>query len=352
MGEIAADKVRRETKRIFLTVAALILLLASPAKAQQQAYIWDGNSMQPVTDTRNLVCQKWSIWLFTSDDHSKVPGQQWGAIIRESESDVMDQLKDAQDIEDQIIAGAGNGQLAWLTYHNYIGPICNVKPPNPDANDALDQLESLGNRLDKAYSMIQELWPTHKSALEEQMNQLMETIQRVNKLRNDLEQRNRSAMMTINASIDEIIRNTDTLESKSQQITHRFGSGTNVAAKPPATSTWSRQQVNVLGSNISQNIQVNGSQVQVSQLAISGSNGQGQSYSFSTQSLDSGSIRVQSQGGIWVVSLGSTSRNVSLRIANGAGAVTNEVVSTVSLYFSSQAQAQAAANSFSQLAGR
>jgi hypothetical protein len=324
-----------------------MLLVGSPAKAEQQAYIWDGNTMQPVTDTRDLACRKWSIWLFTFDDHAKVPGTQWGNIVGDSEGDVMNQLKNNQEMEDQLKLAPGK---VWLTDYNFTGPICNVKPFDPDVNDTLDQLEALSHRLNKAYSLIRKLWPDHKSALEEQMTHLLENIQRVNGLRNDLVQRNRSAMMTINANIEEITRSTDTLESKSQQITRRFGSAPSVNANPPASNAWTQQQVNVLGSNISQNIQVNGGQVQVRQSVVNDPNGQGQAYSFSAQSLNPAAISVQSQGAVWVVSLRSTSRNVSMQITNSGGGVTNEVVSTIQLYFSSQAQAQAAANSFSQLA--
>jgi hypothetical protein len=77
----------------------------------------------------------------------------------------------------------------------------------------------------------------------------------------------------------------------------------------------------------------------------------GQAYSFTAQCLNPAAISVQSQGAVWVVSLRSTSRNVNIQITNGGGGVTNELVSSINLYFSSQAQAQAAAQSFTQLAG-
>jgi hypothetical protein len=348
MERAARSEGTRETKRVFVTLVILQLLIAFSAMAQDRAYVWDGNTMQPVTDTRDLACRKWSIWLLTSYDHTKVPGQQWGNIVGDSEGDVMNQLKNNQEIEDQLKLAPGK---VWLTNYNYIGPICNVKPFDPDINDALDELEGLSRRLNGGYSMIRRLWPGHKSELEEQMTQLLENIQRANKLRNDLLQRNRSAMMTINQQLDEMMHSTQSLETKSQLITLRFGSGGNLAAKPPAGNGWTQQQVNVLGSNISQSIQVNVGQVQVRQTVVNDPNGQGQAYSFSTQSLNPATISVQSQGAVWVVSLRSTSRNVSMQITNGGGGVTNEVVSTIQLYFSSQAQAQAAAQSFSQLAG-
>jgi hypothetical protein len=339
-------------KRISWTTALLILLVTSSAKAQQQAYIWDGNTMQPVTDTRDLACRKWSIWLFTLDDHAKVPGGQWGNIVGESESDVMAQLKKGQEDDDAVTRGSRNPQGdTWLSHRNYTGPICNVKPFNPDVNDALDQLESLSHRLDHAYSMLRKLLPDHASELEDQLKQLAETLQRVNKLRNDLVQRNRSGLMTINKEIEEATRRTQALETNSQQIAHRFGSGANLPAKPPASTSWSHQQVTVLGANISQSIQMNGGKIHVSQTVVNDPNGQGQAYSFSAQSLDSAATSVKAQGTLWVVSLRSTSRNVSMQITNGGGGVTNEVVSTIQLYFSSQAQAQAAATSFSQWAG-
>jgi hypothetical protein len=256
IGQAGSKERLKKSKGICLAATALLLLAAWSANAQEGAFVWDGNRLQPVTNTRDLACRKWSIWLFTSDDHAKVPGGQWGNIVGESESDVLDQLKHGQEEDDVVTRGSRNPHGdAWLSHRNYTGPICNVKPPDADVKDSLDQLESLGHRLDQAYSVIRKLLPGHASELEDQVKQLAETLQRVNKLRNDLEQRQRSAMMTINSSIDEITHKTDALESKSQQIAQRLGSGTNVAAQPPATgSAGLHTVVQASGGKISQEL--------------------------------------------------------------------------------------------------
>jgi len=327
---------------LILVVLAISAIIS--AHGQEQAYVWDGRSLQPLYNKQGISCRKWSIWLFASDDHIKVSGQQWGNIVEDSESGTLGQLKDRQEMERQL-----GYAIDGFTYFNYTGPICNVKPFDSDTNDDLDRLEALGRRLNEVYEKLRTVLPAHKSEILDQLEQLAKTFQRVNQLRNDLVQRQRSGLMTINSKIDEISNTTSILEDKSQQVTSRTPSTGDQNTSAIGTNNWKQQEFSFQGSTMSQNVQIKGKRIKVDQLVVGDPNGQGQSYSFDAQTLDPAAINVSSQGGLWVVSLRSTSRNINLRITDGKGNGMSELVSTVQLYFSSQTIAQAAENSLLQL---
>jgi hypothetical protein len=233
-------------RRTSLVLTALILYFAFSARADDQAYVWDGNTLQPLFNTEGIYCTSWSIWLFSSDNHSKTPGTQWGNIVKDSEAAATAKLKETQSVEDKVMEITGHHN--WLTYYNYTGPICNVKPPESDANDKLEQMEALIHRLENSYSDVSKLLqfilvpsPKNgnpfslvydpygpKSMLQDYLTQLMDTMQRVNSLRGELMQRNRGALMTVESAMRDIMAGTESVENKGNQIKRTLGPGTNV----------------------------------------------------------------------------------------------------------------------------
>jgi hypothetical protein len=177
-------------------------------------------------------------------------------------------------------------------------------------------------------------------------NALKDAVSDTIRLRRILQNLN-AGTSEISTQLREAIDNLQQDQSRVQTTQAHYQNATaNAPVIPPAASApsgeWLSEQVDINGQQIMQNISVAGSQVTITQNATSGLSGQ--TYTIPRSDLNGSTSSIRQQGSAWIVSVTMSRRTASLHIYGSSGNTDNETVSRFELFFSTQANAQAAAN--------
>src|SRR6185437_10130027 len=197
----------------FALAGAGVLAAAAPCGvsgrlgAQAGLLVWDGSSLQPLFSAYGITCDHWAIWVF-GDGASATPGRQWGEHDGASADAVEEKWKAAAAFEAKWKRFAGV-ESDPTGEQNHLGPICVVKPLGihaavPDAGP----LGLLAGRI--------------ASDLQQYLDALKDTEQRVNSLRTRLVARNRATLAEIQGEIAGFSRGLDTVEANGTQLASRL----------------------------------------------------------------------------------------------------------------------------------
>jgi len=227
----------------FALAGAGVLAAAAPCGvsgrlgAQAGLLVWDGSSLQPLFSAYGITCDHWAIWVF-GDGASATPGRQWGEHDGASADAVEEKWKAAVAFEAKWKRFAGV-ESDPTGEQNHLGPICVVKPLGihaavPDAGPLgllagrIASDLTFAQRLIRAYEKYVAAPGYHgyytdpKSELQQYLDALKDTEQRVNSLRTRLVARNRATLAEIQGEIAGFSRGLDTVEANGTQLASRL----------------------------------------------------------------------------------------------------------------------------------
>jgi hypothetical protein len=210
---------------LFAVLLTLAVTLAVPVQAQQ-AYVWDGSSLQQIRGTQGITCSNWAMWYFKRGA-SQTPGSQWGAAVGASANEVLNAYHESLKREEE--SNAINVQYHLRgpdqhLYENYLGPICVTKTAfdaTPGSVQAIENAGKLAGRINSLIAQIRTilngaraavttgyqgyyLQEGGKTQLEEYLERVERIAENVHKVQNALMQRLGPTMMQINGQINTI----------------------------------------------------------------------------------------------------------------------------------------------------
>jgi hypothetical protein len=168
-GEDEVLDARMLTKTMILLVVSFSVLpsLAQPAPyipyyEQQQQYIWNGSSLQPLYGSEGITCDHWAIWYFL-DGAPQTPGTQWGMDIGKTSDEVIKQQKENKRIDEDWKKAWTEYHMTWKpspqTYDNALGPICVSEAAfntTPEVSQKLDQLTGTASELSSLIKSVRD----------------------------------------------------------------------------------------------------------------------------------------------------------------------------------------------------
>jgi hypothetical protein len=244
---------------LFALLLTLAAALGVPVQAQQ-AYVWDGSSLQRIRGTEGITCSNWAMWYFKRGA-SQTPGSQWGAAVGGSANEVLNAYHESLKREEE--GNAINVQYHLRgpdqhLYENYLGPICVTKTAfdaTPGSVQAIENAGKLAGRINSLIAQIRTILNGARTAIttgyqgyylqEGEKNQLEEYLERVeaiaenvHKVQNALMQHLGPTMMQINGQINTITQQLGQAENNLPAIRKLVsGSQNNIPRAPWMSST-------------------------------------------------------------------------------------------------------------------
>jgi hypothetical protein len=210
---------------------SLLLLLVAPVAqggksyyaGSNDMYVWNGTSLMPLYNTIGMSCDHWTMWYFRAGE-LQTPGTQWGSASGPSSDDVLKQWEESKKTDEGWKEEWTKYHMTWKpstqTYDNALGPICVTKAAFDSTPEVAQKLDELTQVAQQAASIIKDVRESvnlsnalttprgdtpsiyDKTSIEEFLNNLADTPQKVFSTRKMLMNQISPDMVFISGQLD------------------------------------------------------------------------------------------------------------------------------------------------------